>query len=136
MTATGDTGTVSEMRPFGLLVSLVVCAAVLAATASASGGRFSGYVGGAVTGAGHHFVVGDGLNLVFVDNKESFTPYRVCWHLLHHSAHRCWSGETGAAGRKDRVFTAAPGQVGTFLVKWTVRGHRKAAWSFYNGVGD
>ena len=36
----------------------------------------------------------------------------------------------------DQIFTAAPQAVGTFLVKWTVRGHRKATWRFDNGVGD
>jgi hypothetical protein len=118
------------------LILLITCL-LAGATASAAGAsRFAGYVGGAVTGAGHQFYVGDGLNLVFLDSKQSFTPYRVCWHRLHRSHHRCWSGETGPAGKKDRIFTAAPQGVGPYLVKWTVRGHRKAAWRFDNGVGD
>lgn len=123
------------MRRLALIATVAVLAfASMAPAASAS--RFSGYVGGVATGAGHHFVVGDGLFLVFVDARQSSTPYRVCWHQLHHSRHRCWTGVTGAAGQKDRIFTAAPGGVGTYLVKWTVHDHRKATWRFTNGVGD
>jgi hypothetical protein len=123
------------MRRFALTASLVL--ALLAATASAQASpRFAGCVAGSATGAGHNFVVGDGLLLVFVDSKESNTPYRVCWHLLHYPQPRCWSGETGAAGVKVRIFTAAPTAAGTYLVRWTVRHHRKAAWSFSNGIGD
>jgi len=127
------------MRRFSSRLLLIAAATglALAITASAaSASRFEGYVGGAVTGKGHHFVVGDGLNLVFVDRRRSFTPYRVCWHRLHHSHHRCWLGETGAAGKKSRIFTAAPSSAGKYLVKWTVRRHRKASWAFVNGVGD
>jgi hypothetical protein len=123
------------MRRVALIVTVALLAVASTAPA-ASADRFSGYVAGGVTGAGHHFVVGDGLFLVFVDARQSSTPYRVCWHQLHRSRHRCWSGVTGAAGSKDRIFTAAPGGVGTYLVKWTVRHHRKATWSFTNGVGD
>jgi hypothetical protein len=123
------------VRRLVLIVSLALVISA-AATANAAGPRFAGYVGGAVTGAGHHFVVGDGLNLVFVDHRASDTRYRVCWHRLHHNHHRCWFGETGAAGRRDRIFTAAPSFAGTYIVKWTVRGHRKAIWRFENGVGD
>jgi hypothetical protein len=122
------------MRRAALIVTVLLL--TLASTASAGSKRFSGYVAGTATGAGHHFVVGDGLFLVFVDAQHSSTPYRVCWHQLHHSRHRCWTGVTGAAGTKDRIFTAAPGGVGTYLVKWTVHGHRKATWRFTNGVGD
>lgn len=123
------------MRRIALIFTVVVLA--LGSTASAaSASRFSGYVAGGVTGAGHNFVVGDGLFLVFVDGEQSSTPYRVCWHQLHHSHHRCWTGVTGAAGTKDRIFTAAPIAAGTFLVKWTVNHHRKATWRFTNGVGD
>ena len=118
------------------LITTFACLLAVANAGAAESGRFAGYVSGAATGAGHHFYVGDGLLLVFVDSKASFTPYRVCWHRLHHVHHRCWTGETGAAGRKDRIFTGAPGTAGTYLVKWTVRGHRKAAWRFSNGVGD
>lgn len=123
------------MRRAALIVTLVFL--VVASMASAaSARRFSGYVAGTATGAGHHFVVGDGLFLVFVDARRSSTPYRVCWHQLHHSQRRCWTGVTGAAGAKDRIFAAAPGAAGTFLVKWTVDHHRKATWRFVNGVGD
>lgn len=119
-----------------VLIASIACALLGATASAAAGSRFAGYVAGVATGAGHDFVVGDGLYLVFVDTKESFTPYRVCWHRLHHPQHRCWSGETGPAGKKDRIFTAAPGAAGPYLVKWTVRHHRKAAWRFVNAVGD
>ena len=116
-----------------LFVSLLF---LLASVATADARRFDGYVGGAATGKGHHFVVGDGINLVFLDRRQSFTAYRVCWHRLHHSHHRCWSAETGRRGHKHRIFTAAPSFVGTYVVKWSVKGRRKARWSFHNGVGD
>jgi hypothetical protein len=119
-----------------VLVAGIACLLVASTSSAAGTARFSGYVGGGVTGAGHQFYVGDGLFLVFVDSTESFTPYRVCWHRLHRAHHRCWSGETGPAGKKDRIFAAAPQGVGPYLVKWTVRGHRKAAWRFDNGTGD
>jgi hypothetical protein len=45
-------------------------------------------------------------------------------------------GETGPRGKKDRIFTAAPSNVGTYIVKWTVNHRRKALWRFYNGIGD
>jgi hypothetical protein len=117
------------------LLAIVACL-VLSLPARAMAQRFEGYVGGVVTGKGSHFYVGDGLNLVFVDHRESHTPYRVCWHRLHHSDHRCWTGETEQLGQKDRIFTAAPSNAGKYLVKWTVRHHRKASWSFVNGAGD
>ncbi|HET7443061.1 MAG TPA: hypothetical protein VFJ57_00225 [Solirubrobacterales bacterium] len=117
-----------------IAISLVLFVAS-AAAASAEAKRFSGYTEGYI-GPDHDFVVGDGFSLVFVDRRQSNTPYRVCWHRLHHAHHRCWLGETGAAGRLDRIFTAAPGSVGTYIVKWSVRGHRKARWTFHNGVGD
>jgi hypothetical protein len=108
----------------------------LAAPGSAQAKRFEGYVGGVASGKGHKFFVGDCLYLVFVDRRNANTAYRVCWHRLHHSHHRCWIGETGARGRKDRIFTAAPPHAGPYVVKWTVRHRRKAVWSFTNGVGD
>jgi len=120
-----------------LLVLLLTAFTALSVTASsASTPRFEGYVGGAATGKGHHFVVGDGLNLVFVDRRRSFTGYRVCWHRLKHAHHRCWLGETGRRGRKDRIFVPAPPRSGRYIVKWTVRHRREAIWTFYNGVGD
>jgi hypothetical protein len=123
------------MRRLGLTFLSFSCLALVVASVAVAG-RFDGYVGGAASGKGHHFVVGDGINLVFVDHRHSFTPYRVCWHRLHHSHHRCWRGETGHAGRKDRIFTAAPSFAGTYIVKWAVRHRRKAIWRFSNGVGD
>jgi hypothetical protein len=123
------------MRRLGLALIALVCLALIA-TSMASASRFEGYVGGVATGKGRHFVVGDGINLVFIDHSQSGTPYRVCWHRLHHSHHRCWRGETGRQGHRDRIYTAAPSFVGTYIVKWTVRHHRKAIWRFHNGVGD
>lgn len=107
----------------------------LGVSASAQEKRFEGYAKGFI-GPDHSFVVGDGFDLVFIDHRQSFTPYRVCWHRLHHANHRCWFGETGSRGTKDRIFTAAPDHVGRYIVKWTVNHRRKARWWFYNGVGD
>lgn len=113
------------MRRF--LVLLLMAFTALSSTApSAPAKRFEGYVAGTATGKGHHFVVGDGLNLVFVDQQQSFTGYRVCWHRLKHPHHRCWLGETGRSGHKDRIFVPAPSHYGTYIVKWTVRHRRKA----------
>ncbi len=123
------------MRFRHLLTLVVAGVFFLAAVAGAEGKRFEGYTRGYI-GPDHSFVVGDGFDLVFIDHQRSYTPYRVCWHRLHHSHHRCWLGETGPAGRKDRIFTAAPSSVGTYIVKWTVNHHRKALWRFHNGVGD
>jgi hypothetical protein len=122
------------MRRLALIA--FACALLGASASAASAPRFAGYVSGAATGAGHEFVVGDGLYLVFVDTKESSTSYRVCWHQLHRSRHHCWTGATGPAGNKDRIFTAAPGGAGTYLVKWTVGHRRKATWRFSVGAGD
>ena len=119
-----------------VLIAATILALSTAVPALASARRFEGYVGGAATGRGHSFVLGDGLELVFVDRVRPHTRYRVCWHLLHHPRHRCRAGETGAAGHRDSIFTAAPGRAGRYLVKWTVRHHRRAAWSFTNGIGD
>jgi hypothetical protein len=114
--------------PLALLLSLAV-------TATAQGKRFEGYTEGFI-GPDHSFVVGDSFELVFIDHRQSFTSYRVCWHRLHHAHHRCWFGETGPRGKKDKIFTGAPDRVGKYIVKWTVNGHRKARWWFHNGVGD
>jgi hypothetical protein len=114
---------------------LIVLAVASTAAASAEAERFSGYTEGYI-GPDHSFVVGDGFSLVFIDRRRSETPYRVCWHRLHHARHRCWLGEADAAGRPDRIFTSAPGSVGTYIVKWSVQNRRKARWTFHNGVGD
>lgn len=123
------------MRIRHLLILVVAGVFILGAIAGAEGKRFEGYTRGYI-GPDHSFVVGDGFDLVFIDHQRSYTPYRVCWHRLHHSHHRCWRGETGPAGRKDRIFTEAPSSVGTYIVKWTVNHRRKALWRFYNGIGD
>lgn len=104
------------------------------ATASSARARFDGHVSGAATGPGHSFVVGDGLNLVFRDYRRSYTRYRVCWTRGHGT--RCWRRTTGKRGHASTIFTAAPGNVGTYVVTWSVRGRAVARWSFYNGVGD
>jgi hypothetical protein len=118
-----------------LLILAVVGVTFLATAACAEGKRFEGYTSGSA-GSDHTFVVGDGFSLVFIDHQRSSTPYRVCWHRLHHSHHRCWLGETGPTGQRDRIFTAAPSSVGTYIVKWTVNHRRKAVWRFHNGIGD
>lgn len=129
---TGARIRIRALLPAGLLI----CCLSFVLPSAAAGNRFEGYVGGAATGKGHHFVVGDGINLVFVDRTSSFTSYRVCWHRLHHHHRRCWDGETGPEGRPDRIFTAAPSFSGVYIVQWSVGGHRRAQWRFYNGVGD
>jgi hypothetical protein len=95
-----------------ILILAAVGVTLFATAASADGKRFEGFTSGSI-GPDHTFVVGDGFSLVFVDHRHSYTPYRVCWHRLHHSHHRCWLGETGPTGRRDRIFTAAPSFVGT-----------------------
>jgi hypothetical protein len=123
------------VRARAILLSVAVLLLGLVGSSPAQAHRFEGYASGYI-GADHSFVVGDGFDLVFIDHRQSYTPYRVCWHRLHHAHHRCWHGETGPRGKKDRIFTAAPDHVGKYLVKWTVNGHRKARWWFHNGVGD
>lgn len=119
----------------GVISLSLALAMVSLAAATADGKRFSGYTEGYI-GPDHSFVVGDGFSLVFIDRRQSDTPYRVRWHRLHQAHHRCWLGKTSAAGRPDRIFTSAPSSVGTYVVKWSVRSHRKARWTFHNGVGD
>jgi hypothetical protein len=105
-------------------------------TAIAAKGCFGGNVAGAASGPGHRFVVGDGLYLTFLDRFAYGTPYRVCWQLRSGGDGRCWSRRTGATSHYGRIFTAAPQRVGTYLVRWYVRGYLAATWSFYNGQGD
>lgn len=109
---------------------------LIATPAQANAHRFAGWVGGAATGPGHDFFVGDALDLVFVDRRHSFTPYHVCWQHAGQSNHRCWSGTTGQRRHLDRIFTAAPSAVGTFDVSWRIHGHVVAVWTFQNHVGD
>ncbi len=59
------------MRRATLIVT-VVFLAVASTAPAASAKRFSGHVARVVTGAGHHFVVGDGLFLVFVDSRATW----------------------------------------------------------------
>jgi hypothetical protein len=112
-------------------------AVVLLASATATGAqpRFQGYVGGAVTGKGHHFVVGDGLQIVFRDRSHAGTSYRVCWTGPSHDRD-CWNRRTGARGNASRIGTDAPGHVGQYNVSWMVNDRVVARWWFRNGVGD
>jgi hypothetical protein len=109
---------------------------LLATAALARADRFDGYVAGVGSGRGHDFIVGNGLYLVFRDFGASFTPYRVCWRRSDSNHRRCWQSTTAQRGRRDRIFTAAPSTVGTFVVKWRVSGRLVARWTFYNGPGD
>ena len=108
----------------------------LAAASPAQARRFHGNVAGSVTGPGHSFFVGDGLNLNFRDSRKAHTRYKVCWRRAHHKRRRCWKRRTGAVGKRSSIFTAAPGHVGRYLTAWRVHGHVVARWSFYNNPGD
>ena len=85
---------------------LAVAALLTGATATGAQPRFQGYVGGAVTGKGHFFVVGDGLEIVFRDRRHAGTAYRVCWNGPSHDR-RCWNRRTGARGQISRIGTDA-----------------------------
>jgi hypothetical protein len=120
-----------------IVLSLVACSLSAAAVpALAQAERFTGYVAGAATGKGHSFVVGDGLNLVFIDRAQRSTHYKVCWEKRSGAASRCWRRTTGDRGQRSLIFTAAPSQVGNFIVRWFLHGHIKGHWDFHNGVGD
>ncbi len=102
--------------------------------ARAVGKRFAGYVGGAATGRGHSFVVGDGLYIAFRDRGRARTRFRACWSGP--TQHCFGARRTGKRGHWRRFFTAAPSGVGTYRVTWYVPGRPVARWSFYNGLGD
>lgn len=123
------------IRKMANTAPLILVVLISAATALATPRRFDGYVGGAATGRGRSFVVGDGLNLVFRDRRHGGTRYRVCWTGRAGDA-RCWSRRTGARGRANSIFTAAPERVGRYSVRWSVNRRVVARWWFYNGVGD
>jgi|tagenome__1003787_1003787.scaffolds.fasta_scaffold20977140_3 hypothetical protein len=119
---------------FALLAGLAL-SLVLAPTASAApSDRFAAHVGGAATGPGHRFMVGDGLNLVFTDNYRSYTSYKVCW--TKGTGTRCWHRTTGRHKHKSVIFTASPSGIGTYRATWYVGGNAVAGWSFYNAIGD
>jgi hypothetical protein len=117
-----------------LIVCTIVLSVVVPAVARAE--RFTGYVAGVVSGKGHSFIVGNGLNLVFIDRARARTKYKVCWQKRSGAASRCWRGKTGEAGARDVIFTGAPSQVGNFVVRWFIHGNIKAHWEFHNGQGD
>ena len=127
-------GNATPIRAVLAVIAITALAMALASSAGARPQRFEGYVGGAATGKGTNFYVGDGLNLVFRDSYRSYTRYRVCW--TRGAGRRCWSGETGSRKVRDKIFTAAPSSVGTYNVTWYVGGKAVASWSFYNNVGD
>jgi hypothetical protein len=112
----------------------VLLLAALPTTAQSRPARFHAYVGGVATGPGHDFIVGNGLNLVFVDTYRSNTDYRVCW--TRGQGRRCWSRTTGRRKRRSVIFTAAPQSVGTYTTTWYVDGRAVARWTFTNGPGD
>jgi hypothetical protein len=114
-----------------LALSLAFAASPASADASS---RFGAYVGGAATGAGHQFMVGDGLNLVFTDHHRSYTPYQVCW--TKETGTKCWLRTSGRRKHKNVIFTSAPSSVGTNRATWYVGGKAVASWSFYNAIGD
>lgn len=97
--------------------------------------RYVAYVGGTATGAGHHFVVGDGLNLVFGDTTTAPTAYRVCWGLAIHAPTRCASRTTVSKAGTSRIFIA-PQVVGNWVARWYVAGRLVASWTWYQGPGD
>jgi hypothetical protein len=120
----------------GAVVVATAVTLTLSGTSWASTPRFQGWVAGVGSGRGHDFVVGDGLYLVFRDNRRATTHYGVCWGRKGHPATHCWYRTTGAVGQKSRIFTAAPQRIGTFTARWRVHSHRVATWWFYNGHGD
>src|SRR5690349_3183158 len=67
------------LLPFPAL-ALVAFALALMPSQAAAAHRYSGWVEGAGSGRGHDFMVGDGLNVVFVDRRHKHTHYTACWH--------------------------------------------------------
>jgi hypothetical protein len=122
------------VRVTSTIAVLALGAALVLPLAAIAGGRFDGYVAGVGNGEGHSFIIGNGLNLVFIDHERSRTRYRVCW--TRGSVRKCWSRSTGAVGKASKVFTAAPTHVGRYTTTWYVRGRAVARWSFSNGPGD
>jgi hypothetical protein len=116
------------------LVALVAGSLVWATGSASASTRFHAYVGGVATGPGHRFVVGDGLNLVFIDAFRSYTSYRVCW--TRGAGRRCWHRTTGGRKHKSVIFTAAPSNIGTYRATWYVESRAVASWTFHNGTGD
>jgi hypothetical protein len=123
------------VRVLTALATLMAGSVPVCAPATAAIPRFQGYVAGAVTGPGHSFFVGDGLNVVFRDRGAARTRYRVCWRTPGHGP-RCWSRRTARRGATSRIFTGAPKFVGSYTVRWHVNGTVVATWRFYNNVGD
>lgn len=119
----------------GSILALVLLLA-LTATSPAAAKRFRGTVGGVATGPGHSFFIGDGLHLTFRDTRKAHTRYKVCWRRAGHRRKRCWTRRTGAVGKRSRIFTAAPSNVGTYRTAWRAHGRVVARWSFYNNPGD
>jgi hypothetical protein len=123
-----------QARAIGACAAVALAGALAAGAANARTTRFHAYVGGAATGAGHSFFVGDGVRLVFVDAFRSGTEYRVCW--TRGAGRRCWARTSARRGHPSTIFTAAPSSVGTYRTTWYVAGRPMASWTFYNGIGD
>jgi hypothetical protein len=121
----------------GIAATLVLGVVLLipVITAEATTERVDGYVGGAVTGKGREFGVGDGLRIVFHDRTGARTRYTVCWKGPHHDI-RCWHRTTGKAGRASAIGTVAPEHLGRYNVTWRVNRRAVAHWWFENGLGD
>jgi hypothetical protein len=98
--------------------------------------RFETSVSGVGTGPGHHFVIGDGLYLVFRDKRAARTNYRVCWGPRRGGFTRCWRRRSGYAGTYSKIIVAAPSYVGHWTAKWFAFGRTVGTWRFYNGPGD
>jgi hypothetical protein len=112
---------------------LVALGLSTAPAAAGAGGRYHGDVAGAVTGPGHQFFVGDGLELEFLDRTGANTVYDVCYR--GGQGRRCLRRTTGAAGRKSRIFFAAK-HTGRYRATWYVAGKPVAHWSWRNHIGD
>jgi hypothetical protein len=118
-------------------VHLLVAAGALTlglwASPAGAAPRFHGDVAGVATGPGHHFFVGDGLELEFLDRAGANTVYDVCYR--GRQGRRCIRRTTAAAGRKSRIFIPAR-NMGRYRATWYVGGRPVARWTWRNGPGD
>ncbi len=100
-----------------------------------SGRRFKGYVG---PDAGRRrFIVGNYMELCFIDRARTRTRYRVCVRFAADGRGPCFRRRTGAAG--SRSATGHVGdleRIGNWTATWTVRGRTVARWRFHMGQGD
>jgi hypothetical protein len=115
-----------------LFVVSVLALGLWAAPADAAR-RYHGDVAGVVTGPGHEFFVGDGLELEFLDRTHAHTVYDVCYR--GRQGRRCFRRTTRAAGHKSRIFIAAK-HTGRYRATWYVGGKAVAHWKWLNHIGD